>query len=74
MSLLPRVLLKARVNHSTGRIEVGADKSWTFLDEYAYGSLLADLAECAKVTAGKITLGEGARRLDVGLNFEANTT
>jgi hypothetical protein len=72
LSLLPRVLLKARVNQSTGRIEVGDDKSWTFLDEYAYARLLADLAECAKVAAGKITLEEGARRLGVGLNFEAN--
>ena len=72
LGLLPRVLLKARVNKSTGRIEVGAKKSWTFLDEYGYSRLLADLAECAKVAAGKITLGEGARRLEVGLNFEAN--
>jgi hypothetical protein len=60
------------VNRSTGRIEVEGNKSWMLLDEYAYGGLLADLAECAKVTAAKVTLGEGARRLGVRLNFEAN--
>ncbi|MDR3483577.1 MAG: hypothetical protein P4M05_01515 [Bradyrhizobium sp.] len=70
LALLPRVLLKARLNTTTNKIEVGCDRSWVFLDDYRYADLLSGLADCASVAAEKMPMAEAARRLGVRIRIK----
>jgi hypothetical protein len=70
LALLPRVLLKARLNTTTDKIEVGCARSWVFLDDYRYADLLSGLADCASVAAKKMPMAEAARRLGVGIRIK----
>ena len=64
IAILPRILLRARLNTATGEIEVGSERAWAFLDAKVCAELLSGVALCAKVAAKKMPMDE-AKRLGV---------
>lgn len=70
IALLPRVLLKARLNITTDEIEVGSDRAWAFLDAKVCAELLSGIADCAKVATHKMGLEEASQRLGVRIRFD----
>jgi hypothetical protein len=65
IAILPRILLRARLNTATGEIEVGSERAWAFLDAKVCAELLSGVALCAKVAAKKMPMDEAAQRLGV---------
>jgi hypothetical protein len=65
IALLPRILVKARLNTTTHEIEVGSDRAWALLDAKVCADLLSGVADCAKVAAKKMPMDEAAQRLGV---------
>jgi hypothetical protein len=67
--LLPRVLLKARLN--TSGIEVSPDLPWAFLDSRECADLISGLADCADVATGKLPVDKTAQRLGVRISVNS---